>query len=112
MEQLFQGKVYEILPAQDGIIFSYLSKEYEDGKADISYKMISFDTRRITDVAKNIYMINKFGNSYKAVEKFCQNYVTVKSIVLPGSRVFVLHDDGTAQLIADTIKQYREKNGI
>lgn len=99
MEQLFSGKVYEILPTQDGIIFSYLNKEYEDGKAGISYKMISFDTRRITDVAKNIYMINKFGNSYKAVERFCENYVTVKSIILPGSKVFMLHEDGKAQLI-------------
>ncbi len=99
MEQLFEGRVYEILPTTNGIIFSYLNKEYEDGKVEVSYKMISFDNRRITDVAKNVYMISKFGNSYKAVEKLLENYIVVKSIVLPGGKVFVLHADGTAQLI-------------
>jgi len=99
MEQLFKGKVYEILPTQDGIIFSYANKEFEEGMIEISYKMISFDTRRITDIAKNIYMINKFGNSYKAMEKLCSNYITAKSIILPGGKVFLLHDDGVAQVV-------------
>ena len=99
MEQLFSGTVYEILPTQGGIIFSYANKEFDDGVVGISYKMISFDSRRITDVAKNIYMINKFGNNYKAIEPLCENYVTVKSIVLPGGKVFLLHDDGKAQLV-------------
>jgi len=99
MEQLFQGKVYEILPTQDGIIFSYANREYEEGMIEISYKMISFDTRRITDIAKNIYMINKFGNSYKMMERLCDNYVTAKSIILPGGKVFLLHDDGSAQVV-------------
>ena len=44
-------------------------------------------------------MITKFGNSYKAVEKLCSNYITVKSIILPGGKVFLLHEDGTAQLV-------------
>lgn len=99
MEQLFSGKVYEILPTQGGIIFSYLNKEFEDGRVEVSYKMISFDNRRITDIAKNVYMITKFGNSYKAVERLCENYITAKSIILPGGKVFVLHEDGRAQLV-------------
>ncbi len=99
MEQLFEGKVYEILPTSNGIIFSYQNKEFEDGNVVVSYKMISFDSRRITDVAKNVYMITKFGNGYKAVEGLCDNYITAKSIMLPGGKVFLLHDNGTAQLI-------------
>ncbi len=99
MEQLFEGKVYEILPTSNGIIFSYQNKEFEDGNVVVSYKMISFDSRRITDVAKNVYMVTKFGNSYKSVEQLCENYITVKSILLPGSKVFLLHENGTAQLI-------------
>ena len=99
MEQLFEGKIYDILPTPGGIIFSYANKEYEDGTVEISYKMISFDSRRITDIAKNIYMINKFGNNYKALERLCENYVTAKSIVLPGGKVFLLHDDGKAQFV-------------
>ncbi len=99
MEQLFAGRVYEILPTSNGIIFSYLNKENEDGTVEVSYKMISFENRRITDVAKNVYMISKFGNGYKAVEKLCENYITVKSLILPGGKVFILLEDGTAQLV-------------
>lgn len=99
MEQLFEGKVFEILPTSNGIIFSYQNKEFEDGKVVVSYKMISFDSRRITDVAKNVYMITKFGNGYKAIETLMNNYITVKSIMLPGGKVFALMDDGIAMLI-------------
>ncbi|MBQ6848419.1 MAG: hypothetical protein IJO62_05860 [Clostridia bacterium] len=99
MEKVFNGKVFEILPTTNGIIFSYLSGEMEDGKTEVSYKMISFDNRRITDVAKNIYMITKFGNGYKGVERLCENYITAKSLILPGGKVFLLLEDGTAHLI-------------
>lgn len=99
MEQLFKGKVYEILPTANGIIFSYLNRENDDGTTEVSYKMISFDSRRITDVAKNVYMISKFGNGYKAMERLCENYITVKSIILPGGKVFLLHENGMAQLV-------------
>ena len=99
MEQIFAGKVYEILPTTNGIIFSYLNKELEDGAVEVSYRMISFDSRRVTDVAKNIYMISKFGNGYKAGEGYCENYITSKSILIPGGRVFLLHEDGTARLV-------------
>lgn len=99
MELLFEGKVFEILPTSSGIIFSYLNREFENGNVEVSYKMISLDSRRITDVAKNVYMITKFGNNYKSIEKYCENYIMSKSIILPGGRVFLLHEDGQAQLV-------------
>lgn len=99
MERIFDGKVYEILPTSNGVIFSYFNGENTDGTVDVSYKMISFENRRMTDIAKNVYMITKFGNGYKAVEKLCENYITVKALVLPGGRVFLLLADGTAHLV-------------
>lgn len=98
MKKIFEGEVFEILPLSGGIIFSYLNKVTEDGVI-VSYKMISFETGRFTDVAKNIYMLSKFGNNYRAVSAFCDNYITVKSLVLPGGKVFLLEPDGKAQLI-------------
>lgn len=98
MKQIFSGEVYEILPLTNGIIFSYC-KEVVDENVVVAYKMISFDNGRFTDVAKNIYMITKFGNNYKAVASYCDNYITVKSIVLPNGKVFLLEPDGSAALI-------------
>lgn len=98
MKQIFSGEVYEILPLSNGIIFSYC-KEVVDDNVIVAYKMISFDNGRFTDVAKNIYMLSKFGNNYKAVSAFSQNYITVKSLVLPNGKVFLLEPDGSAALL-------------
>lgn len=98
MKQIFSGEVYEILPLSNGIIFSYC-KEVVDDNVIVAYKMISFDNGRFTDVAKNIYMLSKFGNNYKAVSAYSQNYITVKSLVLPNGKVFLLEPDGSAALL-------------
>lgn len=98
MKKIFEGEVYEILPLSNGIIFSYC-KEVIDENIVVAFKMLSFDTGRFTDIAKNIYLLTKFGNNYKAVMANCDNYITVKSIILPNLNVFLLSADGTAQLI-------------
>jgi len=98
MKQIFEGEVYEILPLTNGILFSY-RKDTVDENIIVAYKMISFDTGRFTDVAKNVYLITKFGHNYKSVVTNCDNYITVKSIVLPNGKVFLLSSDGKAQLL-------------
>ena len=98
MKQVFSGEVYEMLPISHGIIFSY-HKDTVDNQIIVFYKMLSFDTGRFTDITKNIYLLTKFGNNYKAVASLCDNYITVKSIVLTGGKVFLLEPDGTARLL-------------
>ena len=98
MKRIFEGEIYEILPLPNGIVFSYC-KESNGTEITVSYKMISFDTGGISDVAKNIYLMAKFGNNYKEIIKHCDNYITVKSIVSPRGKVFLLLNDGTAKLI-------------
>ena len=98
MKKIFDGEVYEVMPLSNGIIFSY-HKDTVDNNVIVAYKMISFDNARITDVAKNMYLITKFGSNYKAVAAYCDNYITAKSILLTGGKVLLLESDGTAQLI-------------
>lgn len=98
MKEIFHGEVYEILPLSNGIVFSYC-KDVIDDNVIVAFKMLSFDNGRFTDVAKNIYLLTKFGNNYKMVVDNCDNYITVKSIILPNSKVFLLSADGLAQLI-------------
>lgn len=97
MKQVFAGEVYEILPLPNGIIFSYC-KDTIDNNVVVFYKMISFDNGSFTDVAKNVYLMTKFGNNYKSIIGFCDNYITAKSIILPNGKVFLLSSDGTAHL--------------
>ena len=98
MKQIFEGEVYEILPLSNGIVFSYC-KEATETEVTVAYKMISFDNGRITDVAKNIYLMAKFGHNYKEILKHCDNYITVKSIILQSGKVFLLLANGTAKLV-------------
>lgn len=98
MKKIFSGEVYEVMPLSNGIIFSYC-KDVIDGKTLVAYKMITFDTGKFTDVAKNIYMLTKFGNNYKSAAAFCDNYITARSILLPGGKVFLLNGDGSANLL-------------
>lgn len=99
MKKIFEGEVYEILPLSNGIVFSYCKETIEDNKLVIAYKMISFDNGRFTDVAKNIYLMSKFGNNYKTIMKHCDNYITTKSIILQNGKVLLLSKDGVAKLI-------------
>ena len=98
MKKVFSGVVYEVLAISNGIIFSY-RKDIIEQNTVVAYKMITFDNGRFTDVAKNIYLLTKFGNGYKSVLPLCGNYITAKSIILPGGKIFLLSDDGTAQLL-------------
>ena len=100
MKRIFEGEVYEVLPLSNGIIFSYC-KEVLEKNIVVAYKMLSFETGAITDVAKNIYLLTKFGSGYKAVVNYCDNYITVKSLALLGGKVFLLATDGSAQLLDD-----------
>ncbi len=98
MKQVFSGEVYDVLPTSNGIIFSYRKDTIEDNIV-VAYKMITFDNGRFTDVAKNIYLITKFGNNYKAAVALCDNYITAKSLVLTGGKVFLLLDGGKALIV-------------
>ena len=102
MRQVFEGEIYEILPISNGILFSYKKDEIEENVV-VSYKMISFDTGRITDVTNATYLMTKFGTNYKAVCNFCENKITVKSILLPAGKVFLLSGDGSAVLLDNDI---------
>lgn len=97
MKKVFSGEVYEMMPLSNGIIFSYC-KDTIDERVVVAYKMISFENGRFTDVAKNIYLLTKFGNNYKAVSALCDNYIMTKSIILPNNKVFLLEPDGSACL--------------
>lgn len=98
MKKIFSGEVYDVLPSSNGIIFSYHKDDLDDAVL-VSYKMVSFDTGRMTDVARNIYLITKFGSNYKSVVPSCDNFVLAKAILLTGGKVFLLSADGTAKLI-------------
>ena len=97
MKRIFAGEVYDIIPQPSGIVFSYC-KEKSDDQVLVSYKMYSFETDKTTDVAKNIYLLSKYGSNYRLVTADFENHITVKSVVLPNGKLFTVETDGKATL--------------
>lgn len=99
MERIFAGEVYDIIPQPNGIVFSYC-KEKSDDQVLVSYKMFSLETGKTTDVAKNIYMLSKYGSNYRAVINDFENHITVKSVIFPNGKLFTVERDGKATLFS------------
>ena len=96
MEKIFEGEVCELLPLSNGLIFSYCRERVDESQADISFKMISFEDGRLTDVAKNMYLLTKFGNNYKIMLDYCDNFITDKVLTMPSGKVFLMRGSGSA----------------
>ena len=97
MERIFDGEVYDIIAQPNGMVFAYCKDTIEDNVI-VRYKMFSFETGTLSDVAKNIYQLSKYGSNYRAITTLCNNYVSARSVFLPSGKVFVLEDNGRAVL--------------
>lgn len=100
MERIFEGEIYDLLPQPNGIVFSYC-KDKDSDHILVSYKMLSLDTGKTTDVAKNIYQLSKFGSNYRNIAANFENHITVRSIVHANGMVFVTERDGKAFLFGN-----------
>ncbi len=100
MKKIFDGKIYEVLPKSDGIVFPYRKAVVDEGDI-VWYKMLSFENSLLSNVSENVYWNIKFGSNYNVAKGLCKNFVSVKSIVLPNGRLFLCSDNGQA-FIVDT----------
>lgn len=98
MKKIFEGKVYEVMPKTDGIIFPYQKAVVEQGDI-VWYKMLSFENSNMTDVSETVFWNIKFGSNYPAALKLCQNFVSMKSIILPNGRLFLCDEKGQVFII-------------
>ena len=98
MKKIFEGKIYEILPKTDGIIFPYQKAVVDEGDI-VWYKMLSLENSNMTDVSKNIYWNLKFGSNYAVAVNTANNFVATKSILLPNNRLLLCCENGQAFII-------------
>lgn len=98
MKKIFDGKIYEVLPKSDGIIFPYQKAVIDDGDV-VWYKMLSFENSTISDVSEMAFWNTKFGNNYSTALKLCKNFVSLKSIILPNGRLFLCDENGQVFII-------------
>lgn len=98
MKKIFDGKIYEVLPKSDGIIFPYQKAVVDEGDI-VWYKMLSLENSLLTDVSETIYMNMKFGSNYNVAVNVCKNFVSEKALILPDGRTLLCSDNGQVFII-------------
>ena len=98
MRRIFDGEVYELVVKNDDFVFSYCKSFYENTVC-VGYKMLSDDGKETMDVAKNIYLLSKFGTNFKTISELTSNYILAKTTELSNGYLCLLSDTGNAYLI-------------
>ncbi len=98
MKKIFEGKIYEVLPKSDGIIFPYQKAVVDEGDI-VWYKMLSLENSTLTDVSETIYWNMKFGSNYNIAVKVCKNFVAEKAVIMPDGRLLLCNDNGQTFII-------------
>ena len=97
MNLIMGDSAFSIHSLPDGFLYSYCIEKTEE-HYKVGYKMVSFESGKVSNVTKSIYMLTKFGADYKKFEDRIKNYLTCFSILMEGGRTFVIERDGTATL--------------
>ena len=116
MKRLHKGEVYEAIPEHNSMVFSFRHDLTDKGDIFLDFKIYTFDNGKVSPATKNVYLLSKFGANYKKIIGSVKNYITVKSILLPEGKVFMLDTDGRAflydgkgELMWNGMLKYRSK---
>lgn len=98
MQQIFAGKVYDMIKKPGGLVFSHLEDVIDDNLL-IKFKMLDTSSGTVTDIAKNVYLLTKFGSNYRPAVDMVDNFITVKAINLPSGKLFLCQKSGECFLL-------------
>ncbi|MCQ2451281.1 MAG: hypothetical protein MJ080_04830 [Clostridia bacterium] len=101
MERVFDGEIYDMICQNGNLVFTYC-KSANESAVLVGYKMISKDNPEPTDVAKNIYLLSKFGSNYRNSSELCSNYVKAKTAELASGVLCLVADTGKAYMVDQT----------
>lgn len=97
MDKISPHKALSLLALPAGFVFAY-PFEISSEALKVGYKMVAFDTGKISNVTRSIYTLTKFGSQYRMLEKKISNFIYCHSALLDGGRVFIAEKDGSAAL--------------
>lgn len=98
LKKIFDGKIYEVLPKSDGIVFPYQKAIVDEGDI-VWYKMLSLENSNLSDIGKNVYWNLKFGSNYAIAVNTINNFVSTKSLLLPDGKLLLCCDNGQVFII-------------
>ncbi len=97
MDKISPHKALSLLALPAGFVFAY-PFEISTDTMKVGYKMVSFDTGKVSNVTRSIYTLTKFGSEYKTFDSKIKNFIYCHSALLDDGRLFVAEEDGSAML--------------
>ncbi len=98
MKTVFLGEVLNILPVDNGIVFSHVLERTEE-ELQVAYKMVTFSDGKTTPVPKSLYHLSKFGANYGAVLPHIKSILSSRALPISNDKTFLLNPDGSALII-------------
>ena len=101
MDRISPHHALSLLALPSGFVFAY-PFEISSDSMKVGYKMVTFDTGKISNVTGTIYTLTKFGPAYRAFKGKIKNFITSLSAVFEDGRVFVSEKNGSAILVGQS----------
>ncbi len=101
MDRISPHRALSLLALPSGFVFAY-PFEISSDSMKVGYKMVTFDTGKISNVTGTIYTLTKFGPAYRTFKGKIKNFITSLSAVFDDGRVFVSEKDGSAILFGQS----------
>lgn len=105
LTKVFDNTALSIQPLSNGFIVAYRKPdEEENGKMTVAYKLFSFESGQVNNVTRNVYLLSKFGQSYKQIEAKLPTPFYWKTVALPNDKILAFYPDGKAALFDSEAK--------
>ncbi len=111
MKKICDDLVYSLHPLPDGFLYSHLINQNE-GKAKVGFKMVSFESKTVSKVTKNIFMLAKFGANYKFFADKLRNYITCHAFPFDDGRTLVIEYDGQGVVYGEDGEELWSENFV
>ncbi|NLA77041.1 MAG: hypothetical protein GX851_04320, partial [Clostridiales bacterium] len=93
MKKLMDIDIIDIIPFSKGLIFARKESAHNDS-VKVSFFGYDLNTERAAPVTKGVYLLNKFGSSYKPIVEQIGDYVSCDVGILPNAHTSVVYPTG------------------
>lgn len=100
MRQILKIHITDIVPFSKGILF-VRQENLEDERVKVSFFAYDATENQIAPITKSVYLLSKFGPSFKTVVEQLGDYVSCDADKLPGGGVAVTYTTGETGLFSN-----------
>jgi len=111
VKRLYGNGVIEIIPVDDGFVFSMQQSAYDD-KIVVAYKLYSFDTEACAPIKKSVYVGAKFGAEIDLLKIGIKNHIQSLCVKLPKRQTLIIDEEGTAFVVSENGEQVKSAEFI